>query len=330
MKHALILFVMLAAAGIVSGCKSSSPGTSGPRPIPTSSNRAGLYFLAFGDDFTVGIGTIFCGNVNSGPCSTTPTQPGVGVATNPTGWAQRLAGFLTLPRYQPFTYVGLGVYGALSGSAPLPEGSGGDVQANNGQMGSLTTLATTARSANIRLLIIVQSGINDVLDAFYSAQCVANGGKVVGGGNASLSQPCTASNTSLADGSGNVRNSTLYNAFRSMLGNINNIAGSPPEATLIVGVPDVGAIPAFAQFSAAQRLTLTADSKLANSAISAALADSPLKTVAFVDWFAYYALNPQYYTAPYFASDLFHLNDQGYAVLEGLVQRTFQSSFPSV
>ena len=331
MNRLLIAFFLIAAVGIAAGCKNNtSSGSSGPTPIPTSSNRAGLTYLAYGDDFTVGLGTVFCGVVNAGPCSTSPTQPGVSSSVNPTGWAQRFGSYLTLPRWQPATFAGLGVNGALTGGAPLPEGPGGDINANSGQLASLSTTVQAVRSNNIKTLITIESGINDVLDAFYSAQCLSSGGKLVGGGGATISNPCTASNTQLADVNGNVRNGTLYKTYLSILSNIHNLAGGEPEATILVGVPDLGQFPAFFALSAVQRTQLTNDSKLANAAINAAVADSPLKAVAFADWFAYYAQNPQYYTTFYFASDLFHLNDQGYAVLEPLIQQTFQTAFPSV
>ena len=331
MRTWIVTFVLLAAVGIVAGCKgSSSSAPAGPTPIPTSSNRAGMEEIAFGDDFTVGIGTQFCGTSFSGPCSTTPTSPGVPQANNPTGWAQRLAGYFgAFPRYQPFSFAGLGVSGALTGGLTLKEGSGGDVLGNSGQFGSLTAIASVPRSQNVKILVIIQSGINDVLDAFYSSVCIANGGTPAGGGGATLAAPCNASNTQLAPG-GNPRNGTLYSAYGKMLADLNGLAGGPPEATLIVGVPDVGSLPySLANFSSSQRATLTADSQQANQAIQDAIADATDKAVAYVDWYDYFAANPQYYTTAYYAADLFHLNDQGYAALEALVQQTFTSSFPS-
>lgn len=329
MRNWLVIFALLATAGIAAGCKGSS-ATSGPTPIPTSSIRSGADEVAFGDDFTVGLGTQFCGLSLSGPCATTPAAPGVTPAINPTGWAQRFGGALTLPRWVPSASIVLGVNGALSGDAPQPEGSGGDVLSNSGQFGDLTTLTTNIRSTNIRMIVILQSGINDVFDAFYSALCVSNGGTVTGGGNASLAAPCTASGTTLADSGGNVRNGTLYDAFRSMLANLNNLVGGAPEVTIVVGVPNVGALPySIVNFSAAQRATLTTDSQLANQAMQDAIADAADKAVAFADWYGYFAANPQYYTTTYYASDYFHLNDQGYAALETLVFQTFTTAFPT-
>jgi hypothetical protein len=331
MRIWIVTFVLLAAVGIVAGCKgSSSSSPAGPTPIPTSSNRAGMEEIAFGDDFTVGLGTQFCGTSFSGPCATTPASPGVPQGNNPTGWAQRLAGyFATFPLYQPFAFAGLGVNGALTGDAPLKEGSAGDVLGNSGQFGSLTSIASVPRSQNTKMLVIIQSGINDVLDAFYSSVCTANGGTPAGGGGATLASPCSASNTQLAPG-GNPRNGTLYNAYKTMLGDLNNLAGGPPEATLIVGVPDVGSLPySVANFSSSQRATLTADSQQANQAMQDAIADATDKAVGYVDWYGYFAANPQYYTTAYYASDLFHLNDQGYAALETVVQQTFAADFPS-
>ena len=333
MRTWIVTLMLLAIVGVAAGCKgNSSSSAAGPTPIPTSSNRAGMELIVFGDDFTVGLGTQFCGTSFTGPCETTPASPGVPVGNNPTGWAQRLAGYLgTFPRYGPFAVADLGVSGALTGDAPITkEGAGGDILGNHGQFGSLTSIAQVPRSQNIKMLVIIQSGINDVFDAFYSASCVANGGTLVGGGGATLAAPCTASGTTVADSGGNPRNGTLYNAYKTMLADLNNLAGGPPEATLVIGVPDVGSLPySVANFSGSQRATLTADSQLANQAMQDAIADATDKAVAYVDWYGYFAANPQYYTTAYYASDVFHLNDQGYAALETLVQQAFATDFPS-
>lgn len=331
MRTWLLIFALLATAGIAAGCKGSSPST-GPTPIPTSSIRSGADEVAYGDDFTVGLGTQYCGLSLTGPCQTTPADPGVGPTINPTGWSQRFAGALVLPRWAPSGSIILGVSGALSGDAPEPEGSAGDLLSNADQFADLKTLVTNIRSNNIRMIVLIQSGINDVFDAFYSAQCVANGGTVTGGGGATLSAPCTASGTTLADNSGNVRNGTLYKAFSTMLANLNALVGGSPEATIIVGVPNVGALPySLVNFSSAQRATLTTDSQLANTAMQDAIADQigTNPKVAFSDWYGYFASNPQYYTTTYYASDLLHLNDQGYAALETLVFQTFTTEFPT-
>jgi len=331
MRTWLLLFLIFATVGIAAGCKGSGSGSSGPTPYPTQSARGGLDEVAFGDDFTVGMGTIYCGvSFSSGPCQTSPTAPGVTPAINPTGWAQRFSGAVTLPKWAPAASIILGVNGALTGDAPKPEGYGGDLLGNSQQFGELTALATSVRSTNIKMLVLIQSGINDVYDAYYSALCTSNGGTVTGGGSATQASPCTASGTTLADSSNNVRNGTLYSAYSSMLSKLNALTGGAPEATLIVGVPNIGAMPyAIANFTSSQRATLTADSQLANQAIQAAIADATDKAVAYVDWYDYFAANPQYYTTNYYASDLFHLNDQGYAALETLVFQTFTTSFPS-
>jgi len=332
-KQAVLTIVLLAAVAIGSaGCKNSgTSAVSGPSPIPTSSFRSGLTYIAFGDDLTVGIGSSYCGvNLATTPCQTSPTVGGVAVSTNPTGWAQLLAQYLTLPKYQPASFAAAGVTSALSGSAPLPEAQG-DIQANSSQMGALVGLVGTARASNIQVLITIQGDINDVLDAFYSAQCTASGGTPKGGGNASLASPCTASGTTLTDVTGNARGGTFYNAYRSMIANMAALAGGAPEAVLIVGAPDVGQIPAFATFTAAQRAALTADSTNANNAILDAIADSSIaNNIAFVNWFAYNQTNPQYYATPYYSSDLFHLSDAGYAVLEAFVQSRLLAAFPAL
>jgi lysophospholipase L1-like esterase len=330
MRTWLSLFLIFAVVGIAAGCKGGS-GSSGPTPVPTRSARGGANEVALGDDFTVGLGTQFCGLSLTGPCATSPTSPGVTPATNPTGWSQRFSGDLSLPIYAPSGSVILGVTGALTGDAPLPESSSGDVLSNNAQFAAIKTLTTNIRANNIRMIVILQSGINDVFDAYYTALCTGTGGTPVGGGGATQTNPCTASGTTLADNSGNVRNGTLYKAFSTMLTNLNALVGGAPEATMIVGVPDVGSLPySVANFTSAQRSALTADSQLANQAMQDAIADSANPTkVAYVDWFDYFASNPQYYTTTYYASDLFHMNDQGYGVLAAFIFQTFSNTFSS-
>ncbi|MGH7659629.1 MAG: hypothetical protein ACRENA_01755 [Vulcanimicrobiaceae bacterium] len=326
MRTWLFLFLVCATAGVVAGCRNGTSGTSSPTPIPTQSSRAGVDILAFGDDFTVGIGTSSCGappSVASG-CTTSATAAGVATNINPQGWAQVLAGYIaTIPRWQPSGYVGLGVTGALSGDSPGPEnGFSGDVLHNSGQFGSLTTLVKTVRSDNIKTLILIQSGINDTLDAFYTQQCIAGGGTVVGGGGATIATPCIATGTTLAPG-GDPRTGTLYAAYSTMLADLNALAGGPPEGTIVVGVPNLGQIPwCVANLTPSQCAALTTDAQQANSAIQDAIADAADKQVAFADWYTYFNNNPAYYTTAYFASDLFHLNNQGNAVLEQLVQQT--------
>jgi lysophospholipase L1-like esterase len=330
MRTWLLLFLIFATVGVAAGCKGGGSGTTGPTPFPTQSARGGADEVAYGDDFTVGIGTSFCGISLSGPCTTSPASAGVTPAINPTGWSQRFSGALALPRYSPSGSVILGVGGALTGDAPLTEGYGGDILNNSDQFADIKVLTTNIRANNIRMIVIIQSGINDVFDSYYSALCVSNGGTLTGGGSATQSAPCTASGTVLADSSNNVRNGTLYKAYSTMLTNLNALTGGAPEATLIVGVPNIGLLPySIANFSVSARATLTSDSQLANQAMQAAIADATDKNVAYVDWYDYFASNPQYYTTNYYASDLFHLNDQGYAVLEGLIFSSFQTAFPS-
>jgi lysophospholipase L1-like esterase len=330
MRTWLLLFLIFATVGVAAGCKGSGSGSTGPTPFPTQSARGGADEVAYGDDFTVGIGTSFCGISLSGPCTTAPASAGVTPAINPTGWSQRFSGALSLPRYAPSGSIILGVGGALTGDAPLTEGYGGDVLNNSDQFADVKVLTANIRANNIRMIVIIQSGINDVFDSYYSALCVSNGGTPAGGGSATQSAPCSASGTVLADSSNNVRNGTLYKAYSTMLTNLNALTGGAPEATLIVGVPNIGLLPySVANFSASARATLTTDSQLANQAMQAAIADATDKNVAYVDWYDYFASNPQYYTTNYYASDLFHLNDQGYAVLESLIFSSFQTAFPS-
>jgi len=309
MRVVVMTLMLLAAVAGCGGGSSSSGG--GPQPVPTSSARSGLEYLAFGDDLIVGIGSSSCGvTLPSTPCPSTPANPGSLQSVAPNGWAQ------------PFIFAGLGVSQALSGGAPLSE-SAGDVLNNAGQFPQFTGLASSARSRNIKLFVVFESGINDVLDAFYSDQCRAGGKTPAGGGNATLASPCPASNTSLADSGGNVRNGTFYGAYRSMLANLANLSGGPPEGVLVVGVPDVGRIPFFAQATATQRAALTADSQLANTALQDAVGDSGLKSVTFADWFGYNMQNPQNYTNAYYASDFFHLSDLGHRTLATFVESVF-------
>jgi len=324
MRTWFLLFVIVAAVGVAAGCSSGSGSTS-PTPIPTQSSRAGDDVLAFGDDFTVGIGTTSCGLVFGGECVTTPSDPGVSAAENPQGWAQSVAGYVASnPRWQPSTFVPLGVSGTFSGDAPKPEPYG-DMLVNAGQFGDLTTIATNVRSTNIGMLVLIESGINDTLDAFESQQCTSGGGTVTGysGGNyASFTTPssyCYASGTTLG------ASGTLNAAFTTMLSDLNGLAGGAPEATVIVGVPNLGAFPmCLAQYGAGspQCTALTADAQQANAAIQAAIANAADKNVVFADWYTYFNSNPSYYSTTYFASDNFHLDNQGYGVLATFVEQT--------
>jgi hypothetical protein len=170
---------------------------------------------------------------------------------------------------------------------------------------------------------VIQSGINDTFDAFYTAQCIGAGGTVTGGGGASIASPCQASGTTLAQG-GDPRSGTLYAAYKTMLADLNALAGGAPEGTLIVGVPNLGQFPwCVANLSPAQCAALTTDAQLANAGIQDAIADAADKQVAFADWYTYFNNNPSFYTTAYYSSDLLHLNNQGYSVLEQLIQTTF-------
>jgi hypothetical protein len=75
--------------------------------------------------------------------------------------------------------------------------------------------------------------------------------------------------------------------------------------------------------SPAQCAALTTDAQLANAGIQDAIADAADKQVAFADWYTYFNNNPSFYTTAYYSSDLLHLNNQGYSVLEQLIQTTF-------
>jgi len=320
MKTWLLLFLLFATVGIAAGCKASSSGTSSPTPIPTQSSRAGVDVVGLGDDFTVGLGTTTCG-VPPGiatACNTSPSDPGVGTSVNPQGWAQMFDAYVaSTPRWEPSTFVGLGVNFALSGDAPKPEGPGGDLLTNSSQVPQLSGFVRTIRSTNIKTLIVIQSGVNDVLDAFYSDTCTGGGGTLVGGGGATYAAPCTASGTTLAPG-GNARNGTLYAAYSTMLATMTTFAGGEPEGVLIVGVPNLGRFPfCITQFGggSAQCTALTNDAQLANTAIQDAIADAADKQVAFADWYTFLETNPTYYGATYFATDGLHLDNGGNVVL---------------
>lgn len=320
MKTWLLLFLLVATVGIAAGCKGASSGTTSPTPIPTQSNRAGVDVVAEGDDFTVGLGTTTCGVPPGVPtaCLSSPSNPGVGTSVNPQGWSQMFAAYVArTPRWEPSTSAILGVSFALTGDAPLPEGPGGDLLTNSGQIPQLAGFVTSIRSTNIKTLIVIQSGINDVLDAFYSTTCTTGGGTLVGGGGATYAAPCTASGTTLAPG-GNPRSGTLYAAYSAILADVNGFTGGVPEGVLIVGVPNLGKFPfCITQFGAGspQCTALTTDAQQANTAITDAIADAADKQVAFADWYTFLESNPTYYGATYFASDGFHLDNGGYVVL---------------
>ena len=330
MKTWLLLFLLFASVGIAAGCKAGSSGTTTPTPIPTQSNRAGVDVLALGDDFIVGLGTTTCGvppGVASS-CNTSPSDPGVNASVNPQGWAQMFGGYVaSTPRWQPSGFTGLGVNFALTGDAPKPEGPGGDLLTNSSQVPQLAGFVTTIRSTNIKTLIVIQSGINDVLDAFYSATCTGGGGTVVGGGGATYAAPCTASGTTLAPG-GNARNGTLYAAYSAILADMTTFAGGEPEGVLVVGVPNLGRFPfcitEFGSSASAQCTALTTDAQLADTAIQDAIADAADKQIAYVDWYTFLETNPTYYGATYFATDGLHLDNGGNTVL---TQQVVQPAF---
>ena len=318
----LSLAAVLSACGGGGGGNIIAPAT--PTPAPP---RSGITMLALGDDGIVAIGSLVCGT-GATPCPSTTSAPGtpltLGSNTPVNGFAQIFGRSLALSHSsQAFFFAGLGVRAALTGTAPLPEaGSSGDVVANVDQLPSVPGAVSGAVSRNNLSVILVSSGINDVLDAYESASCKSGGGTLTGGGNATFAAPCTASGTTLADAGGNVRAGTLYFAYRAIL---SAVKAAAPDAAVVVGVPDVGSFPAYATASSAVRSALSADSQQVNSVLAAALADvAPTNTLSL-------SLTDSAGTAlfgnPANFADGFHLNDTGYSQLAGTLGAHFAARF---
>ena len=329
MKRGLLAALAgLSLAAMLSACGGGSGGnviaSATPTPAPP---KSGITMLALGDDGIVATGSTVCGT-GATPCASTTSAPGtpLTLASNVpvNGFAQIFGRSLALSHSsQTFFFAGLGVRGGLTGNAPLPEASAsGDVVANVGQLPSIPGAVSGAVSRNNLVVILVSSGINDVLDAYESASCKSGGGTPTGGGNATFAAPCTASGTTLADAGGNVRAGTLYLGYRAILSALKTAA---PDAAVVVGVPDVGSFPAYATASSAVRSALSADSQQANAGLAAALADvAPTSTLSLslTD-----SVGTALFSNPANFADGFHLNDTGYSQLAGTLGAHFAARF---
>ncbi len=326
--RSLAALAVLSCAAALAACGGGGGGNIIARASPTPAPpKSGITMLALGDDGIVAIGSSACGT-GATPCPTTASGPGTALtlASNApvNGFAQIFGRSLALSHNsQTFLFGGLGVRGALTGSAPLPEASAsGDVVVNLGQLPSVPGAVSGAVSRNNAVVILVSSGINDVLDAYESASCKSGGGTPVGGGGATFAVPCTASGTTLADAAGNVRAGTLYLAYRAILGAVKSAA---PDAAVVMEIPDVGSFPAYASAASTLRSALTADSLQANAALAAALADvAPANTLSVnvTD-----AAGAALFANPANFSDGFHLNDTGYSQLAARLGSFFSARF---
>ena len=326
--RSLAALAVLSLAAVLAACGGGGSGNIIARATPTPAPpKSGITMLALGDDGIVASGSSVCGT-GATLCPSTTSAPGtpLTLASNVpvNGFVQIFGRSLALSHSsQTFLFAGLGVRGALTGNAPLPEASAsGDVVANTDQLPSLPGAVSGAVSRNNLVVILVSSGINDVLDAYESASCKSGGGTLTGGGNASFAAPCTASGTTLADAGGNVRAGTLYLAYRAILSAVKTAA---PDAALVVGVPDVGSFPAYATAPSAVRSALSADSQQANAALAAALADvAPTNTLrlSLAD-----SAGTALFSDPANFADGFHLNDTGYSQLAGTLGALFAARF---
>ena len=295
-----------------------------PTPTPP---KSGITLIALGDDAVAAIGSSACG-VGATPCPTTTSAPGTALSLTSTvpvnGYVQIFARSLALSHSsQTFAFAGLGVRGALTGAAPLPEAStSGDFLNNPDQLPSVPGAVSSAVSRTNSVVVVINGGVNDVLDAYEAALCRTGGGSLVGGGGATFAAPCTASGTMLADASGNVRNGSLYTAYRAIFAALKTAA---PDAAVVLGVPDVGSFPAYAGATTAVRASLTADSQLANAALAAALTDvAPPNTLSLsLTDVAGTAL----FSTPANFADGFHLNDTGYGQLGATLGASFAARF---
>jgi hypothetical protein len=323
---------LLALAVAACGGGYGSSTTSAPVATATPSGPAatGTIFIALGDDATVGIGTIACGvtipstNCPSGPASGAGTgrTSTAGVAVN--GYAQQLAtGMNNLHSTQTFSFVPLGVTGALVGNEPVPASPQNDIIANVTQAQQIPGVVSAARAQLARVAISVFAGINDVADAYFTQQC---GGATTGAGG-SIATPCGASGTTLPASTTSPRTGSLYAGYLNLF---KSIAATAPDAVLIVGVPDLSTFPRFkAALTAAQLNTLSADTGLANAAMQAAASDAGLK-FALTNIVQAAINSPGTFNAgTSFSSDQFHYTDPGYAAIAGAAFAAFTATFPT-
>jgi lysophospholipase L1-like esterase len=320
--------------GCRTACPSSAPCVSATQIVTTtvgscSPSASPAEYIALGDSVTVGMGSTACPPIICLP-ATSPTYAGISnpAPTTPAngGYAQTFAVQLARARAPTaFTFDALGVSDALTGDAPLPEYNG-DILTNPAQVPALASIiANRAQGGKNKLLITLWIGSNDALDATGTMQCLASGQTPTGGGIALL-QPCGASGTTLADSSGNVRKGSFYAGYKAVL---TKIAAIAPDAFIVINVADLSRLPLFATASASIQALQAQNAVTADAAIQAALADVNVPNEAFLDIYQYFAANPQYYAPTYFASDGFHPNDEGYAIIEQKLYATYTAAFPN-
>ncbi|HXP92039.1 MAG TPA: SGNH/GDSL hydrolase family protein [Candidatus Binatia bacterium] len=331
-RSALFAFVL---AGCSIGGTSPSPAPSGAPPL------GGYAIVALGDDFTVGLGTMACGTqTQSGaPCATSPAQAGapqqIGANANNAMMQTFAVTFAANHNGRSVTFVPLGVNGALSGKlVPAPESPfSGNLAVNPAQLPALASIVAAAHARSDKVLILVFSGVNDVLDAAFTRLCPAGAvtGNPFGTTPPTVNAPCTASGTTVSDAQGNARAGILFAEYVALFA---GIAQSNPDAVLYATVWDLSRIPATAAtVPLANALSTKAGGEtmvqLANDALGAAGSGAGFRNVVAADLYAFLNANPTYLTdVAYFAPDAFHFTDQGYKTLASYLYQQFAAALP--
>lgn len=308
-----VAFPETLAEGTFEATAASAPSTAPPATGPDAfalpqMNGQGVTMIALGDSLTVGIGTNAC----RGACVTGPARTGSGLeipgALQDVGNAMLAAG-------ARLTFVPLGVTGANSGSAPLREDpKAGDILTNKGQLPAFGAAVDAARARGDRIVVTLWTGGNDVFDAFYSAECAATGGRVVGASGGTL--PCASAGTTLTGPLGDVQSSTFY---RGYLRDVRAIAVAKPDLLIAMNVEDVSRLPNSLVFPESERQRLARDVALANESIASALRDSTFGDAVLVDLAGYAAARPELFGAPYVSVDGVHPSERGYRALAAAI-----------
>jgi hypothetical protein len=320
-----LVLVALAASLAACGGTASSLTTASASPSPAASGSYNTTYIAIGEDSTVGIGTTACGTTlpstvcPSNTVSVTGTRQIVGgAAVN--GYSQLLATSLAaLHPAATFSFVPLGVTGALSGSAPVPGPSPNSIVLNADQLATLPATVAAATGLGNRTIVTFFAGVNDVVDAFATQQCT---GTLTGN---NLSSPtatdyCDAHGTTLADSTGDARKGTLYSGYDAIL---SAVKVANPTLLIVIGVPNVSTFPAFSGLSSTQATQLSNDSTLADTALQDALTDvgyNPLYV---------HLLNNSILTSTSFAADGYHLNDTAGSAISKATYNLLLQSYPS-
>jgi lysophospholipase L1-like esterase len=324
------------ALGLLVLCAACSAGGRVPAAPPAPAG--GYAIVALGDDFTVGLGTTGCGTqTQSGaPCATSPAQSGAPPTTAAganAGMMQTFAAtFAAAHAGRNVAFTALGVNGALTGKlVPAPQAPlSGNLFANPAQLPQLAQTVAAAHARGETVLVLLESGVDDVLDAAYTRLCAGTvTGDASGTAPPTIDAPCSASGTTLSDAQGNVRNGILYAEYAALFA---AIAQSGPDALAYVTVWDLARVPAIAgNVTLAGVLGPQGGAQnaagLANAALDAAAA--PFKGAVRLDLYAFLAANPTYLTnAAYFAPDAFHFDDRGYAALAAFLYQQFSAALP--